>query len=82
MSMLIIIIRIRNLNYIIIFKSNDNANIIIATAGVCTGTQVVLAGIRIAKEFLFAGLAFARVTILIIRKSNGVSCPGWSSESH
>ncbi len=29
----------------------------------------------------FAGLAFARVTILNIRKSNGVSCPGWSSES-
>jgi hypothetical protein len=33
------------------------------------------------KKPLFAGLAFARVTILNIRKSHGVSCPGRSSES-
>ncbi len=41
----------------------------------------VLPRVRIAKRSLFAGLAFARVTILNIRKSNGFSCPGWSSES-
>ncbi len=33
------------------------------------------------EKSLFVGLAFARVTVLIIWKSNGVSCHDWSSES-
>ena len=37
--------------------------------------------VRNSKRVLFAGLAFALVMILNIQKSNGISCPGWSSES-
>jgi hypothetical protein len=37
--------------------------------------------VRIVKGSLFAGLAFVRVMILNILKSNGISCPGRSSKS-
>jgi hypothetical protein len=61
-------------------KKRDNLSEILAPwESVCP--RPVLARVRIAKGSLFAGLAFARVTILNIRKSNGVCCPGWSSES-
>ncbi len=46
-------------------------------------SQGGLPQVLITKGSLFPGawVAFARVTILNIQKSNGVSCPGWSSES-
>ncbi len=41
----------------------------------------VLPRVRIVKGSLFAGLAFVRVMILNILKSNGISCPCRSSKS-
>ena len=38
-------------------------------------------GLIITLQISVAGMAFARVIVLNIRKPNGVSCPGWSSES-
>ena len=41
-------------------------------------TRMLVSRVQYLKRLLFAGLAFARVIVLNIRKPNGVCCPGCS----